>query len=497
LAVDDATAVERPVGPADRGDMVRSRLALLAVLLLSLAVPAYAEPGRQRLAVADLAPGVTHEVWASGPSTARVHVARVDGSALRVVQAPRGRRETASSFCRRTPGCAVAINGDFFTAGGPVGGVISDGRLLRSPSPSHEQLSLEPLRATSGLDWNGVLRAPDGAELTIDGLNVPLVGEVAAVYTSSYGGATPACTCREVVLTEVDGPVGRLGVPTTVVRTGQGAGGTPLGERTVVVAVAGVAADRLQAVVSSGGDLTVTLSVPEPVEQSVGVHPVLLREGQVAPVDRADPMLRDRHPRSVVAWDGQGTVWLAAFEGRQAGGPGPTAEELVAFLQGLGATDAVMLDGGGSTSLATADGPLNRPSDGAERPVSNALVVMSSAVAALRVAAPAPVAAPPVVGPAAPPSAPVVIAPKAPVVAPPPAVVPVPAEVVVAAPPARAVLSPTALDPRTTRVLPAVVQPTGAVTVAAALAALATLAWAAWAWLALSRPARFVDPQKI
>ena len=475
--------------------MTRFRLALLAVVLLSVAVPAHAAPGSQRLAATALAPGVTHEVWSSGSAAVQVHVARVDaGRPLRVVQAAGdlADRETTSSICRRTRGCAVAINGDFFTADGPVGGVVSDGRLLRSPSRPHEQLSLRPLRATSGLDWRGVLRSPDGAELALDGVNVAPVGDGAVLYTSAYAESTPECSCVEVVLAEVDEPVGRLGATTTLARTGQGSGRTPLPDGTVVVAAAGPAAQRLQVVAASGSDLTVVLSTDAPVEQSVGVHPVLLRDGQVAPVDREDPMLRDPHPRSVVAWDRAGTVWLAAFDGRRAGGPGPTADELVALLQRLGATDAVMLDGGGSTALATAAGPLNRPSDGVERPVSNALVVTSDAVAALRAAPPAPVAAPVVVVPAAAPAPPPPVAPArvtevAPV--PPPAPVAAsPAPEPVLAAPARVVLSPGALDRGLVQPVPAVPAGApgtpGALRAAAALAALAALAWVAAAWCA-------------
>lgn len=477
--------------------MVRSRLALLVGLLLSLAVPAHGEPGQRRLTAASLGPGVTHELWTSGTSTARVHLARIDaGSAasLRVVQATGGvaaGRETTTSLCRRTRGCVAALNGDFFTAAGPVGGVISDSRLLKSASPGHEQLSLRPLRATSGLSWRGVLRAPDGAEVGLDGVNVPSIADGVVVYTSSYGPTTPACTCLEVVLAERGEPVGRLGLPTVVARTGQATGRTPLPVATVVVAAAGAAAERLQAVAASGGDLTVTLSVADPTEQSLGVHPVLLRDGQAAAVDRNDPMLRDAHPRSVVAWDGQGTVWLAAFEGRSAAGPGPTSDELVAFLQRMGATQAVMLDGGGSTSLATADGPLSRPSDGAERPVSNALIVTSQPVAALRAAAPAPAPVPP-------PVAVPVVAPPRPAAPPPPAVAPPrvppavePEPVGAEALPVRVVLSPTALDrvPRPWPA-PAAAAPPGAVRVASWLVALATWAWAGWAWLVTCRAVR-------
>jgi exopolysaccharide biosynthesis protein len=45
-------------------------------------------------------------------------------------------------------------------------------------------------------------------------------------------------------------------------------------------------------------------------------------------------------------------------------------------MQKLGAVDAMNLDGGGSTSMALNGRVVNRPSDGRERGVANALLVM-------------------------------------------------------------------------------------------------------------------------
>jgi hypothetical protein len=110
---------------------------------------------------------------------ARVHVVRVDGGSaarLRVVQAGdlvMGGRETTTSMCRRAGDCVAAVNGDFWTADGPVGGVVADGRLLRSPREDHEQLWVEPLRATTGgfgpAGWSGVVRAPAASRSTWTG----------------------------------------------------------------------------------------------------------------------------------------------------------------------------------------------------------------------------------------------------------------------------------------------------------------------------------------
>jgi exopolysaccharide biosynthesis protein len=45
-------------------------------------------------------------------------------------------------------------------------------------------------------------------------------------------------------------------------------------------------------------------------------------------------------------------------------------------MKDLGAVEALNLDGGGSTTLWMRGHVINRPSDGAERPVSNALLVL-------------------------------------------------------------------------------------------------------------------------
>ena len=61
---------------------------------------------------------------------------------------------------------------------------------------------------------------------------------------------------------------------------------------------------------------------------------------------------------------------------------GMTLREMAALMRSLGATEAINLDGGGSTALVVRDSsgsfrPANRPSDPTgERPVANALAVV-------------------------------------------------------------------------------------------------------------------------
>ena len=53
-----------------------------------------------------------------------------------------------------------------------------------------------------------------------------------------------------------------------------------------------------------------------------------------------------------------------------------TLAELAQLMLRLGCTDAVNLDGGGSTTFWTQWLTLNKPSDGAQRTVANGLLVI-------------------------------------------------------------------------------------------------------------------------
>lgn len=69
---------------------------------------------------------------------------------------------------------------------------------------------------------------------------------------------------------------------------------------------------------------------------------------------------------------------IVTVNGRQPGvSVGMTLEELAELMIELGAVDAMNLDGGGSTTMVIRDRVLNIPSDGTERPVSNAIVIIT------------------------------------------------------------------------------------------------------------------------
>ncbi len=115
--------------------------------------------------------------------------------------------------------------------------------------------------------------------------------------------------------------------------------------------------------------------------------PILLDEGEVIEYEEGIPgwkgFYASRHPRSLIGTDAAGYVWLVVVDGRFKGkAAGMTIAELTQLAQILGLTDALNLDGGGSSTLWTLPaGVLNHPCDNAafdpegQRIVPNAIIV--------------------------------------------------------------------------------------------------------------------------
>jgi exopolysaccharide biosynthesis protein len=126
----------------------------------------------------------------------------------------------------------------------------------------------------------------------------------------------------------------------------------------------------------------------EPVRprEAVGGHPMLVRAGEVvADVDTVgNAGFRGPNPRTAVGLAAGGRrLLLVTVDGRQPNhSVGISLRDLAELMRELGATDALNLDGGGSTTMVVTDSAgalrvVNRPSDaGGPRAVGNALGVV-------------------------------------------------------------------------------------------------------------------------
>jgi hypothetical protein len=144
--------------------------------------------------------------------------------------------------------------------------------------------------------------------------------------------------------------------------------------------------ERTQAAISAPSDVVATGDLPDGTQGVVSGRPLLVRAGQpVSGFDCNDEIAMPclRAPRTAVGVSADGnTLIVVVVDGWQTGSLGMTAGELAGFLDGLGARDALALDGGGASTLFIAGegGVVSSPSDGAERVVANALAIREGAV---------------------------------------------------------------------------------------------------------------------
>lgn len=360
----------------------------LAVLTTAAPVRAAvaAPAGYRVLAERGLAEGVSYAALGrTGREAQRVNVARIDASAPVVlrpvvsggdVAGGKDGLERTSSMCIRVR-CIAAVNADFYTeaTGQPVGGMVRLGELVRSPNPRHHQLTLDASGklAAGTIDWSGRLVATDLAELNLDGVNIERAAGRLVLYTEAFGPATGTNRHGVELVGEIVRPSGplRLGQTAVVRLTSFLAGGnTPIPRAGVVLSGHGAGARALTDLWRrvddgrAGAEVLVRLEASPDAVESVGGSPILVKDGRRWFSDEPRDFFSKRHPRTAVGWNDAGDVWLVTVDGRKPGlSEGMTMRELAQLMIDLGATGAINLDGGGSTTFVAGGTVLNRPSD--------------------------------------------------------------------------------------------------------------------------------------
>jgi hypothetical protein len=385
---------------------------VVTVLLAACAVqPAVLTPPASRasaaltdadtLRVTLLARGVWH-IYArhrSGPWA--IHIVEIDQSLCR----PRlqARKPAATLSARATTsaltGAALAgINADFFMlpGGTPVGAHVTAAVPLIGPTDR------QVFAVADQTWWIGVARLDGAAAHRADSARLVQLNRPARAF-SAYRGTNEGLTlfttwsgdsvaadsaAWRVRLRMINGNESRgRGVVTSVEAA---ATATPLSTGEAVLLAH--RATRAWAQRRSAGDTVswrarVPLTGPEGVvaaQEVVGGFPELLRGGvDVLGTQTVRPEFGEqRHPRTAIGWSAdRARLFFVVVDGRQSPySDGMSLRELSWLFRRIGASDALNLDGGGSTALVIRGRLINRPSDQqGERPVGNALVLAQCA----------------------------------------------------------------------------------------------------------------------
>jgi hypothetical protein len=114
-------------------------------------------------------------------------------------------------------------------------------------------------------------------------------------------------------------------------------------------------------------------------DELAGGGPVLVHEGRKRITDHEELFTGNMallHPRTAVGYTRDRKLLWLVVDGRQASSQGANFDDLADIFLGLGAVEALNLDGGGSTTLVVNGRVVNQPSDKTgERPVASVLLV--------------------------------------------------------------------------------------------------------------------------
>lgn len=245
----------------------------------------------------------------------------------------------------------AVVNGDYFEPlrrgdAVPMGALVTDGVPRYMPEGYHDVIAIgsDGLMRKTKVRATGLVSTAD-SQLSIGAINDPLASEETTVaYTSDWKRAVPsgrrAIVVKDGQVTKVTSTESSVRVPRggIVIALRESSSADTFRPSNVITVELGVSARDGQDVVSASGH-----------------GGAFLVEGRVTPACSAyENTLR---PRTMLAWNEAGDVWVMAASTRQPDPPGgvriggATKTQLAQIARALGATWAVTMDGGGSTSL--------------------------------------------------------------------------------------------------------------------------------------------------
>jgi len=337
-----------------------------------------------------------------GPLT--IHILEVDPSKIKILPAHAGEEvlalETVSSMAKRFQATA-AINGGFFRSQGAYSGTsagvlriggewYSSPRLNRGAIGWRQSEDLQVSQTAIDRIALDMALYVDNIRLPINGINQPPTITSAILYTSHFHAATLTSSAFAELSITGDGQCLIHPGPNAIPADGYVYSLAPITSIAMPFALP-TTCGRPQIVIQ-------TLNHPHDagiwslLPNIVGGTPVLVTDGQVvqdyAVEHLPDSFAKERHPRTAIGINRQGTWVIAVVDGdNQEYSIGMTIEELAHFMHELGCLHALNLDGGSSSTLVIEGTIVNSPAGmlsknledllGIEKHVSDAILFFS------------------------------------------------------------------------------------------------------------------------
>ncbi len=323
----------------------------------------------------------------------RINLLRLDLTKVRLDvvharDAAIGLEKTSSIAARH--GAIAAINAGFFRIdksifeGDDVGTLMTDGEIVSESYSARIALMIANKSNQTDvlfehLDSKSIISI--GKQTFAVGINRPRAADDFVIYTNS---------CCRSTLTDMSG-IEFIVKDQRIVGISDGKGSSRIPSNGYVLSASGKMREKLLPVMKIGAKVRFSTLISSPdnaarpkfldeAEDIVSGVPQLIRGGKIdiswEREKSSKSFVETKHPRTAVAKLKDGKFLMITIDGRSEASGGIGLQNLAELLIELGATDAMNLDGGGSTTMFLEGKVVNHPSDKeGERSVGDAILV--------------------------------------------------------------------------------------------------------------------------
>lgn len=276
-------------------------------------------------------------------------------------------KRTVRNIAQRT-NSIVAINGGFFKpqTGVPLGTLMIDKKIYTGPIYDRVALGIFKDGYDVGrVQLDGKIIG-NNQEIKIDNINQPrMLSSYILAYTRDWGKYAPVSPQYGVQLQIVGNKITAASAnPLSIPENGY----VLVGPKSKLGKLFG--ADYVDVEIKTNPKW-------ENVQHIISGGPYLLKDNQIF-IDMTAQKLQSiggRNPRTAIGYTEDNNLVLVAVDGREGSSVGLTLVELAKLMKTLGCTNAINLDGGGSTVMYIKGQIVNHPHQPGGIALSNALVI--------------------------------------------------------------------------------------------------------------------------
>ena len=330
-----------------------------------------------KAAIYDVTSGVKHikltKYYAGKP--VRINVVEVDMKLAKDLELTPALSSDTTLQSRRTittiaknKNAVVALNGTYFKpqTGVPLGTLMINKKMYTGPIYDRVAMGIfdngfDIARVQLNASVNG-----SGKTIPVNNINQPrMLSTYVLVYTSEWGKYSPYAPKYGMGLQVVEGKITKASAnPIEIPQNGY----VISGPKSV-----------LQPLLDKKDAELIVNTNPEwkNVKHIISGGPYLVRNSEVFVDMTAQKLgaIGGRNPRSAIGYTADNNLILVAIDGREGSSIGMTLMELASFMQSIGCTNAMNLDGGGSTVMYVNGQVVNKPQMKGGIPLSNAIVL--------------------------------------------------------------------------------------------------------------------------